>query len=77
MEEDSITDNWKIIFSSHSAIEVQGAKNYLESEGITAHLQNELAAQIYGNAADKPKLLVKEHDIERASAILIEGGYIK
>lgn len=70
-------DNWKIIFNSTTPFEVDFAKNYLESEGIETVLQNELAAQIYGNAADKAKLLVKEKDLEQATKILIERGYIK
>lgn len=69
-------ENWKVIFSSHQ-FEVYSAKNYLESEGIETFLQNELAAQIYSNAVDTVKLLVREADLERGMKILIQGGYIK
>ena len=72
-----MTDNWKILFRAHSDIELQNAKNYLESERIPTFIQNELAAQIYGNAADKPKILVKEKYFERAMNILKEGGYLE
>ena len=70
-------DNWKIVFSSGILYEVELARNYLESEGIETILQNELAAQIYGNAADRTKLLIKEKDVERGVKILIERGYLK
>lgn len=70
-------NNWKMIFRSASPLEVQLAKNYLESEGIDVLIQNETAAQIYSNAVDEPKLLVKESDVEEGIRILTEGGYIK
>ena len=72
-----ITDNWKLIFTSHSSNEVFAAKNFLASEGIESFVQNELSAQIYGSAVDTPKLLVKEQDFERANELLIKGGYNK
>lgn len=70
-------DNWKIIFRSAFPLEAQLAKSYLESEGIETLIQNETAAQIYSNAVDEPKLLVKESDVEAGIKILTEGGYIK
>jgi len=70
-------NNWKMIFRSASPLEVQLAKNYLESEGMDVLIQNETAAQIYSNAVDEPKLLVKESDVEEGIRILTEGGYIK
>lgn len=70
-------DNWKIIFSAVNTIEIYSARNYLESEGIETMLQNELSAQIYSNVTDTIKLLVKEEDIEEATRILMQGGYIK
>jgi len=70
-------DNWEILFTASSAADLYSAKNYLESEGIETLLQNELAAQIYGNAADKAKILVKEHDVEKATKTLVKGGYLK
>lgn len=71
-----IVDNWKVIFSSGVVMEVHSAKNYLESEGVETLLQNELAAQIYANNADKAKILVKERDFEKATEILNKGGYL-
>lgn len=70
-------NNWKILFSSRTPFEVNLARNYLESEGIETILQNELASQIYSNAVDETKLLVKETDLEKGIKILIRGGYIK
>ena len=70
-------DSWKIVFSSTDPFEINLAKNYLESEGIKTILQNELAAQIYASVIDKPKLLVREKDIEQAIKILIKGDYLK
>lgn len=71
-------DNWKIIMTASptAPFDIQLAKNYLESEGIETLLQNELAAQVYSNAVDEAKLLVKENDAERAIDILVKGGYI-
>lgn len=62
--------------SPTAPFDIQLAKNYLESEGIETLLQNELAAQVYSNAVDEAKLLVKENDAERAIDILVKGGYI-
>lgn len=70
-------NDWKIVFSASKPFEVNLAKNFLESEGIETILQNELASQLYGNAVDKVKLLVKEKDVEQATKILIERDYIK
>ena len=70
-------DSWKIVFSSGDLFEVNLAKNYLESESIETILQNELAAQVYAGAIDKPKLLVREKDIEQATKLLIKGAFIR
>lgn len=72
-------NKWKIIMRSGSTtpVEIYLAKSYLESEGIETQLQNELAAQVYSNAVDEAKLLVKESDVEQGVKILIKGGYIK
>jgi hypothetical protein len=72
-------ENWKIIMSSDATtpFEVYLAKNYLESEGIETLLQNELSAQVYSNAVDEARLLVKENDLEQGIKILTKGGYIK
>jgi len=45
-------DNWKIIMNSSSVapFEIHLAKSYLESKGIEARLQNELASQVYSKA---------------------------
>ena len=66
-------DSWKIVFSSTNPFEVRLAKNYLESEGVKTIFQNELAAQIYSSVVDKPKLLVREKDIEQAKKILVKA----
>lgn len=68
-------DSWKIVFISPNIFEVNLAKNYLESEGVQAILQNELAAQLYGGIIDKPKLLVREEDMEQAVNILKKGAF--
>lgn len=70
-------NNWKIIFNSSIPFEINFVKNYLASEGIETLLQNELTSQIFGNLAVNAKLLVKEEDLEQATKILIEKGYIK
>ncbi|AYD46517.1 DUF2007 domain-containing protein [Arachidicoccus soli] len=70
-------NNWKIVFNSSIPFEINFVKNYLASEGIETLLQNELTSQIFGNLAVNAKLLVKEEDLEQATKILIEKGYIK
>lgn len=72
------SDNrWEVIFIAPSAIEAYSVKNHLASEGIEAVIQNEIAAQVYGNAVDKPKILIKEADVEKATTVLLKGGYLK
>lgn len=70
-------NNWKIVFNSSIPFEINFVKNYLASEGIETLLQNELTSQIFGNLAVNAKLLAKEEDLEQATKILIEKGYIK
>ncbi len=70
-------NNWKIVFNSSIPFEINFVNNYLASEGIETLLQNELTSQIFGNLAVNAKLLVKEEDLEQATKILIEKGYIK
>lgn len=70
-------NNWKIVFNSSIPFEINFVKNYLASEGIETLLQNELTSQIFGNLAVNAKLLVKEEELEQATKILIEKGYIK
>ena len=51
----------------------------LESEGIECFAQDELMAQanpLYSNAIGGIKLQVRSSDVERASEILQEGGYL-
>lgn len=62
--------------SATAPYDIYLVKGYLESEGIETQLQNELAAQVYSNAVDEAKLLVKEEDVDKAIAILKKGGYI-
>ena len=69
--------SWEVVFISIKPFEANLAKIYLESEGIETQLQNEIVVQIYGNTADKAKLLVKEKDLEKAMKLLIKGSYIK
>ena len=55
-------------------------KGRLESEGIECFVRDELTTQVismYSVALGGIKLQVKESDVERAVAILKEGGYLK
>jgi type III secretory pathway lipoprotein EscJ len=55
-------------------------KGRLESEGIECFVRDELTTQVismYSIALGGIKLQVKESDVERAVAILKEGGYLK
>ncbi len=72
-------ENWKIIMraSTNAPFDIHLAKSYLESEGIETQLQNELAAQVYSNAVDEAKLLVRESDVEKGMEILKKVGYIQ
>ena len=55
-------------------------KGRLEAEGIEAFLKDEMTVQVdnfYSNALGGVKLQVKESDIDRATEILEEAGYLK
>ncbi len=71
--------NWKIIMTftyPHEAHLVQG---YLESEGITTMIKDELTAQVnnfYSNAIGGVKILVRETDYNSGLDLLQKGGFI-
>lgn len=53
------------------------AKRQLEAEGIKVMSKDELSFQVYGpEGLGGAKLLVDKADYERASQILIEGGFM-
>ncbi|MCR5299172.1 MAG: DUF2007 domain-containing protein [Paludibacteraceae bacterium] len=54
------------------------AKSFLESEGITVFLRDELINQVFNfgtNALGGVKMMVPSVEAERARQLLIEGGY--
>jgi len=54
-------------------------KSLLESEGIECFVRDELTTSVqlfYSNAIGGIKLQVREHDAQRATEILLEGGFI-
>jgi hypothetical protein len=55
------------------------AKRQLETEGINVVSRDELSLQVYGaeaRATGGAKLLVDKKDYEKASQVLIEGGFM-
>ncbi|WP_430812976.1 MULTISPECIES: DUF2007 domain-containing protein [unclassified Carboxylicivirga] len=73
-------ENWKTIITFTQPHDAHFAKGLLESEGIETIIRDELTAQVnnfYSNAIGGVKLDVKESDLQNATSILIEGGYIK
>ena len=59
--------------------EAQLAKAKLESEGIETIINDELTAQVnnfYSNAIGGVKLLVRDKDLEEATKLMTEGGFL-
>lgn len=54
--------------------EVTVAQSFLEMEGITVYLKNNIASQLSYSIGDI-EMQVAEEDFERAKAALIEGGF--
>ncbi len=52
-------------------------KSFLEEAGFMVFLQNEMTAQLYGNAAGGVSIQVPDTEAEKARNLLIEAGYIK
>lgn len=72
--------NWTTILSFTLPHEAHFAKSLLESNEIDVILRDELTIQMdnfISNAIGGVKLQVRECDVESASTILKEGGYIK
>ncbi len=57
--------------------EIAIAKTYLEDNGLSCFLKDELTNQIHPYAIGGVKLQVKEEDVEQAISLLIEGGFSK
>lgn len=61
-----------------SSIDVEIAKSYLESAGISCFLQDEIINRAYfANVNGGVKLLVREEELDEAIQILMDGGYLK
>jgi hypothetical protein len=56
---------------------VRQKQMHMATQWVETILQNELPARVYTSVIDKPKLLVREKDVEQAIKILIKGAYIK
>lgn len=72
-------ENWTMIQAFTSPQDAYMAKNWLESGEMEVLLQDEMTAQVYNfysNAIGGVKLLVRNSDVERAIALLKEGGYL-
>jgi len=72
--------NWITIRTFTFPQEAYLVKSLLESEGISVFLKDELMVQVYNfasNAIGGVKLQVMERDIEKASGILAEHGYLE
>jgi len=73
-------NNWINIISFSYGHEAHLVKTKLESEEIEVMLRDELNAQVCDagpNAVGGVKLCVQEFDVERATQLLKEGGFIK
>lgn len=72
-------ENWTTVISFTYPQDAYLAKGKLESEGIEVILKDELTTQVnnfYSNAIGGVKLLIKETDVETATLILVEGGFL-
>lgn len=65
------------IKSSDIYNEIAIAKTYLEDNGLSCFLKDELTNQIHPYAIGGVKLQVKEEDVKQAISLLIEGGFSK
>ncbi len=75
-----MTDRFMTVLTFTYPHELAIVRGRLESEGIECFVADELTAQVnpfYSNAIGGVKLQVRESDIERATEILKESGYIK
>jgi hypothetical protein len=73
-------NNWVNIISFTYGHEAHLVKSKLESEEIEVMLRDELNAQVCDagpNAVGGVKLCVRKYDVERATQLLKEGGFIK
>lgn len=71
-------NDWMVIWSSVYPQDIYMAQGYLEANGVSTMLQDELTAQTsyYSNAVGGVKLLVPKKDGRRAAELLLEGGYV-
>lgn len=51
-------------------------KSFLETEGISVYLQDEIVSQFYTMAVGGIKIQVSNVDAERAHQLLVEGGFM-
>lgn len=72
-------DGWKIVYVSTLPQDIYLAQGYLESDGISTMLRDELTVQVYNfysQALGGVKLLVPDGKFVRASGLLSASGYI-
>ncbi|MFA9388305.1 MAG: putative signal transducing protein [Prolixibacteraceae bacterium] len=72
-------ETWQILQTFIYPHEAHVASTFLESEGITTEIRDELTAQVnnfYSTAIGGVKILVKEEDFNRGIEVLKKGGYI-
>ena len=73
------TDNFVTVITFVYPHEVGIPSSLLESEGIECFVRDDLTLNIvpfYSNAIGGIRLQVKESDAQRATDILIEGGFL-
>jgi len=71
--------NWREAISLTFPTQAHMVQGYLESEGITTMLKDEMTAQVnnmYSNAVGGVKVMVRDEDYENAQLLLHKGGYI-
>lgn len=69
--------NLVTIKTSSVANDLYIAKTYLEDNGITCFIHDELVNRAYPISAGGVKLRIAEEDAIRAAGLLVEGGFAK
>lgn len=73
-------ENWITISSYEQSHQAHVVKTYLESEGISVYLKDEITSQVttgYGAAIGGVKLQIPQEQYEKAFELLEVGGYVK
>lgn len=73
-------ENWITISRYEQSHDAHMVKSYLESQGISVFLKDEITSQVttcYGSAIGGIKLQIPEEQYDKAYELLENGGYVK